>query len=656
MPVTKLEISARAPFAGGQSFGEMGPYEYVYGTLQFAVDPRSRVNRPIVDLDKVPAGSDGRVAFSSDFLLLKPQQPAPGGRLLYNVINRGREQALSLYNWRSPAGGVPPDLDPGDGFLMRQGFTLAYCGWQVDLPAGPGMMQMQAPVAVGQDGRPVTGPSYVQFTPVKPSKSALLSDRGHKPVSTHSLDDPNALLTVREHPDGPARTVPRSEWQFGREEDGRPVPDAGSVYLPTGFQPGMVYEVSYTSASWPVVGLSFLATRDCASFLRYGTAEQGNPSAGSLRYAYAMGHSMSGRYLRELLYFGLNEDEEGRQVFDGLHISTGSARRGEFNIRFGQPSTNVSRAPGNTFPFSYAPGTDPVTAESGSVQDATAQSGKLPKVIATNSGVEYWWSGTSLTHTDVAGKKDIDPPDNVRIYYFSGSHHMPGTLALSDRDNTGFRTGNLQNPLDYTPLMRGVLMNLDRWVREGVEPPPSRYPRIDDGTAVSREQVQEFFGTIPGVQRIKALAQRTRLDFGPDPGAPQFPPKDGEPYTLLASAVDADGNEVSGVRLPDTTVPLGTYTGWNVRHADVGGEGQQVVSGPLLGSVIPFTKTAAERAASGDPRAAIDERYGSKQEYLGKVRAAAGELARQRYVLREDVDGVVELASRRYDLLRGSAQ
>lgn len=514
-------------------------------------------------------------------------------------------------------------------------------------------MRMSAPVAQ-ERGEPVKGQAFLQFTPAAASKVQLLSDRQHQPLPAHDLTEPDAVLTVRDHPDGPAQVIPRSDWQFAREEGGQPIPDNRSVYMAAGFEPGRVYELIYTSANWPVVGLAFLATRDAARFFRHGTAAEGNPCAGQLNYAYAFGSSMSGRYLRELMYRGLNEDEAGLQVFDGLHIHIGSCRRGEFNFRFGQPSTNVTRAPGNIFPFSYTDETDPLTGERGSIMAGLVERGRAPKVIATNSGVEYWWSGASLTHTDVQGTRDLPLAEGVRVYLLAGAQHMAGTLELTDKDISGFRTANLINPLDYTPVMRAMLLNLDRWVRDSVEPPPSQYPRLADGTAVTRESTRPAFEAIPGARFPRHLAVRRRLDFGLDQAQPKYPPLEGEPYATLVSAVDVDGNELAGVRLLDTLVPLGTYTGWNVRHPDVGGEGEQVVGGTLLGSVFPFARTAAERISRADPRPSIDERYASRNEYLAKVKAAAEQLAAERYILAEDIPGLTNLAGRAYALFRTS--
>ncbi|MBI2888098.1 MAG: hypothetical protein HYY02_12965 [Chloroflexi bacterium] len=647
MAVVSFDITSRGPLAGGESFGEAGPYEQVRGTLRFAVDPRHPDHQVITDLALAPTGPGGLVHFSSDFLLLKPVRPAPGGRLLYDVVNRGNRTALNAFN-NTATPGAAGEMDLGDGFLMRHGFTVAFCGWQADAPQGG--MAITVPEAL-EGGAPLHGQTYIQYQVSRPTRSLLLSDRNHRPLPAHDLNDPTATLTVREHFEAPPKTLDRSLWQFARWENDQPVSDRNAVYLSTGFQPGLVYELVYTTVGAPVIGLGFLATRDCVSFLKHASAAQGNPSAGGIQHAYCYGASQSGRYQREFLYLGLNADEQGRAVFDGMLIHIGSSRRGEFNLRFGQPSTNVLRAPGNPFPFTYTPETDPLLRQTDGLLDRVAARGVTPRIIAMNSGVEYWWSGASLTHTDVAGTRDIEPPPDVRIYYMTGTQHGRGSLPLSDTNAEGARLQYPLNTIDYRPLQRAALMNLDRWVREEVEPPPSRHPRLSDGTAVPRERLESVFRAMPGVDFPKALPQRRRLDFGAEMarGVARYPAQEGDPYPILVSALDGDGNEVAGVRLPDVQAPLATYTGWNLRHPDSGAAGHFV---PLLGSTHLFPRTAQERAASGDPRPSMDERYPSREDYLARVRQAAGELAAAGYLLAEDLEHVVAQAGERYDAFR----
>jgi hypothetical protein len=194
-------------------------------------------------------------------------------------------------------------------------------------------------------------------------------------------------------------------------------------------------------------------------------------------------------------------------------------------------------------------------------------------------------------------------------------------------------------------------VRMDRWVTGEEDPPPSRYPRLADGTAVAPEQTKDVFAAIPGVGVPAHPPQVIRLDFGPDAArgvATTLPPVEGKPYPHFVPAVDRDGNEVSGIRLPDLTVPLATYTGWNLRHAQMGAPDKLM---SLMGATIPFPATSEERAAKGDPRRSIEERYPSRARYLEQVRQEAQRLVDEGYLLAEDLELVVGQASRRYESL-----
>jgi hypothetical protein len=462
---------------------------------------------------------------------------------------------------------------------------------------------------------------------------------------------------VREHEDAPPQTIPRQQWSFARLEGGRVVPDASYVYMASEFLPGKVYQVIYTTAGAPVVGLGLLATRDIVSFLRYSTARAGNPCAGDIRYAYSFGASQSGRFLRQFLYLGLNQDEQDRTVFDGLIPHIAGGRRGEFNQRFGQPSSTAKESTGNLFPFHDRVQTEEETGRMDGLLTRLAArvwlvpGGKVPKIFFTNSSAEYWRGDAALVHTNLDGSRDVASSATVRIYHFAGTQHGSGTFPLTDTNAAdGARGQRIFNCVDYRPLLRAALVNLDRWVSAGESPPPSYHPRVDDGTAVLPERIAATFKSIPGVQFPAHLRSVARLDFGSgiDDGiATILPPRVGKAYANLVSAVDEDGNELRGIRLPDIGVPLATHTGWNLRHPDMGGPGQTM---SMIGSTIPFPATRAEREASGDPRRSIEERYASKEDYLHRVRQAAHSLVDQRYLLAEDMELVVEQASQRYDL------
>lgn len=658
MAVTQLEITSRQPFAAGQSFGNVGPYEQLDGIAHFAVDPENPANATVTDLNLAPRNSTGLVEFTADFRILQPLHPEQSRRrLFFDILNRGRGPCLRNFN---NAPDLPPDepLQAGNGFLMRHGFTIAWCGWQHDAPDVPGVLRLNAPVAQNPDGSPLSGPLMVTFVPNSPIQEQFLSDRNHRPYPANHLEDWNSVMTVQDSEDAPEQVIPRQEWAFARLHDGRVVPDPRYVYRAAGFQPGKVYQVIYATTGAPVVGAGLLATRDLASFLRYADLAAGNPCADQLERAYSFGSSQSGRFLRDLVYYGLNWDESQRPVFDGLIPHVAGAKHGEFNQRFAQPSSQASRSPNNLFPFSDCEQTDPETGRTdGILSRATAQ-GPLPRIIYTYTSSEYWGGGGAMVHIDLAGQRDLPIPDSVRIYHFGGAQHPLGTDYLRDTDPAnGSRGQQPFNCLDYRPLLRAALLNLDNWVTHNQSPPPSAYPRLDNATAVTPETTAAAFRAIPGVNFPEPLRRFHRLDFGPQPGvASQVPPVVGKPYPLLVPAVDPDGNELAGIRLPLVTVPLATHTGWNLRHSEIGGEGQILSSGgatggTLAGSTIPFPPTPAERAAGGDPRLSIAERYPSLADYLSRIHAAAQELINQGYILPEDLALLESQAAAHYNEL-----
>jgi hypothetical protein len=655
MAVVGLEVKTRQPLAGGQDFGSVGRYIQLDGTAHFAVDPAHPLNRSITDIDLAPRDGAGRVRFAADFRILLPEDPGRGShRLLLDVPNRGNRLALATFNR------VPRPIDPnaatdaGSGFLMRHGYTIVWCGWQHDVPAADGLMRIDVPEA-RRDGRPVSGRLLVSVQPNAPSRVQLLSDRGHRPYPSGDLDDPDAVLLVRDRDTTPPRAIPRREWSFARLEAGRVVADANHVYRAAGFPPGSIHHLIYKTTGAPVIGLGLLTARDIAAFLRHGDAGSGNPCAGDIRHAYAFGASQSGRYLRQFLYLGLNEDEDERIVFDGVlvHIA-GGKRGGDFNQRFGQPSASLHPTMSNAFPFAETAGTDPVTGCRDGLLERLAARRRVPKIFFTNSSTEYWRGDASLIHTDAAGTQDVAPSSSARLYHFAGTQHSAGALPLTDTNPAdGTRGQQALNAVDYNPLLRAALIRLDRWVSGEQEPPPSRHPRLADGTAVAPERLREVFTAIPGVGFPEHPPQVVRLDFGPDGAsglATTLPPAEGAPYPHFVPAVDRDGNEISGIRLPDLTVPVATYTGWNLRHPQIGAP-ERLTS--LLGSTIPFPATVEAGARTGDPRPSIAERHPSRDGYLEEVRRQVLRLIDDGYLLDEDLALVVDQAARRWDLLAG---
>jgi hypothetical protein len=629
----------------------------------FGADPDAPCNRDIVDLDLAPREGDGLVHFSSDFALLQPADATRDtGRLLVEVSNRGQERILSSFNGtaRQTLGTEP---DPGNGFLLREGYAIAWCGWQHDVP-NPGQRLAMYPPEARLNGQPLRGRVHVDFQPSRGVLSQILSDQEHRPYPTADLDDPEAVLTVREHVEAPRQVIPRDRWRFARVEGNAVVPDPGHVYLAERFEPGRIYELVYTAQGAPVVGLGLLAIRDVVSWLRHGDAATGNPRAGRDRYAYGYGRSQSGRFLRQFLYTGLNADEQGRVVFDGILDVVAGARQGEFNMRFGQPSRILIEGVGASFPFHEVAQTDPVTGQTDGLLNLVAVRGVVPKIVAMNTSAEYWGGArgsggqASLQHTDPAGTHHVEPTETSRHYLLAGTMHFPAepaNLGQEEVNSSGVRAPQPINSVDYGPLLKAMLVNLDRWVREDVPPPPNAVPRLTDGTAVRPEEALAFFERLPGVQLPARLPRLRRLDFGPAPapGILDNPrPTLGEPYPHYVSALDENGNELGGVRHPDLDVPLATYAGWNVRHPDSGAPGELTSAGLTL----PFSGTEAERQAADDPRPSIAARYASKEAYLEQVRQAARRLVQGRWMLEEDVEPVVERAGRRWDLFTGRGE
>ncbi len=656
MAVSRLEVRSIRPFADGAVFGDAGAYRQLEGLAHFAVDPDHPANGGITDLELAPRDAAGLVHCVADFCILQPEAPERGNhRILFDVVNRGNPTALTNLN------SAGERLGAGNGFLMRQGYTVVWCGWQYDVPPdSPGLVGLTVPEALtpveaeGGGGEAISGKISFALQPHRVIYDHPLADRGHRPHPVSDGGDPEAELAVREHQDGPPRVIPREQWAFARRDGDSVVADASYVYLESGFQPGQVYEITYTTSGAAVVGMGLLTPRDLVSFLRYGAAADGNPCAGDIQYAYAFGRSQSGGFLRRFLYCGLTQDEADRPVFEGLIPLVAGSGRGEMNQRFGQPSTPPRATAGRTFPFHDRLQTDPDTGRVDGLLARLDAAGKTPKVFLTNTSAEYWSGHASLIHTTLDGAADLPPAASVRIYHYAGAQHGPGRLSLFDVDvRDGPQGQQLANSVDYRPLLRAALVNLDAWVTRGQEPPPSCHPRLADGTAMPAPQTEAVFRAIPGVNFPEYLKYVYRLDFGPEAYRGligQLPPAVGEPYPNLVAAVDGDGNEVAGIRLPDVSVPVATNTGWNLRQPVSGGPGQIM---PQIGSSIPFPATRAHREAAGDPRASIEERYRSLEDYLGQVQRAAEVLVDQGYLLAEDLDVIAEQAAERYSALSG---
>jgi hypothetical protein len=648
MPVIDMTQIRRFRYAGGREFGDTGPYEQINAVLTFAVDPLAEANQSVIDLDRAPRDSEGLVRFTSDFSVLKPVDPERGAhRLLIELPNRGRRGIVNAFNraGAEPAASAPP----GDGFLFERGLTVASIGWQWDVYADDVLMGLTPPIAdLSGDSSP--GRTIVEIRPNMELSTWLLADRVHKPLRVADLDEIDAVLYIKDFEDGEETVIPRAKWKFARDTDGDIEPSDEHIYLEGGFQPGKYYHVVYTSKDSPIAGSGLLALRDVTSFLKFDSTKL-MPDLGRLDHAIGFGASQTGRMLRHFLYQGFNVDEQGRQVLDGMLPHVAGARRGTFNHRYAQPSTQSYPSFGHMFPFADDEQTDPMTERTDGLLNRLREANAAPKVVYTNSSAEYWRGDCSLMHTNPEGRQDLEIGSSSRMYHFAGTQHGAGSLPQS---REGAPEGGLgryaYNVVDYSPLLRAALVNLEKWVSEGIEPPASVHAQIGKTTAVSRDDVLSVFDRFPDQltpDRSKMYILRT-VDLGSrtDDGIGEYPTVEGDTYTCLVSAVDGDGNEVAGIRLPDITQPVASHTGWNLRDPETGSSDQQIA---MMGFSRWFTATQAERESAGDPRLSIEERYPDRDEYREQVTKDAESLVREGYVLEQDLDLVVQNAVDRYD-------
>ena len=640
--VVRIHVQSRADVAGGKAFGTTGPYEKLAGRIYFEVDPSLAPNKIITDIDKAPRNARGRVEFSSDFYLIKPKQIERGnGTLLYEVSNRGGKGMLAFYN--QAAGSLDPSTDAqmGDGFLMTQGFTLLWVGWQFDVPHRDGLVRVFAPIAT-DNGKPLVGIVRSEVIVAKLAYDASLADRDHIAYTVANPEDPANTLSVRDSIEGPRRFIPRSEWKL----------DRGRVYLPSGFQPAKIYEVVYKAQDPPVAGVGAAAVRDTVSHLKFGSADALSIPAGSIRRAIGFGISQSGRFLRTYLYYGFNEDEQHRKVFDGVMAHVAGGGRGSFNLRFSQPSRDGHPYlnkfyPTDIFPFTDTVQADPQTGEKDGLL-LRVKPELTPKIFYTNSSYEYWGRAASLIHTSIDGRADAPVPDTTRIYVFAGGQHGPA--AFPPRRSIGQQ---MNNPNDYRWSMRALLVAMNKWITDDVAPPASRYPRIEDRTLVQVESLK--FPALAGVGKPTEAHKAYRVFYGLEFASKGIvsidPPESNGSFAILVPQVDEDGNELAGLKMPEISVPLATYTGWNLFNAE---SGPTSLLSSMQGAYIPLPRTRTDRERSKDPRPSIEERYESRERYLALVSAAARELVQQRYLLEGDVESVVKRAVEHWELVLGS--
>jgi alpha/beta hydrolase family protein len=600
---------------------DWGTHERIIGRVHFAIDPMAPANRGIADIDHAPRNSNGKVEFSSDLLFFKPKDARRArGTVFLEVVNRGRDQSLAILSGAQQRNLSPESWNLGDGFLLEQGFAVAFLGWQFDVRPLQGLT-FTAPIAA------VEGL-------VRDAHIELAHPGGVEVGLTYCVAESEragATLTFRTRMDEAPQPIPHDGWQLAV--------DGCSMRVTSGRGTG-VYEAVYRASGSPLAGLGLAAIRDFASYLKFGAEGatlRDTPATQQRVIGY--GYSQSGRFLREFVRDGFNADERGRPAFDGLMISSAGAGGGSFNHRFAMPGQAGNSVLSVLRPVDLPPFTD-----EGLLTKARGAR-VTPKIFYTFSSTEYWARAGSLTHTSEDGRADVPLAATSRLYFLAGTPHSMGGLPLS-KGRDQFR--QFVNFAEQRWVTRALLLELDAWTRGDREPPASQYPAIAKGELVPLEDVH--FPKVPSFPFTTYMPRVWRMDYGREYSTTRVitiePPQTGEPYRVLVPQVNSDGNDVAGIRLPEVAVPLGTYTGWNVTVPQL--SELRYLSG-LVGGFEPFTRTKEQRLANGDTRLSIAERYSGRPDYLGKVRRAADDLVRQRFLRVEDVPAVLQAAERMWN-------
>jgi len=692
--IDSFVVKGRSLAYNGAQFGNVGTYTYLLAEATGKVKATDRCAATIVDLRNA-ADASGFVSYSFDVVILLPTDAAKAnGTLLYEVVNRGRTIALAalqdsntmdIYNSVKPvmptaATGVVRGRGAGNAFLLNQGYTIVLSGWQGDRPqslrvASPPpisdkntwpLLGMTLPIAKDAANGNVAITGTVQDELIADNATANLLGTYYKRVPGTP-----ATLTIRKTPVSPPIAVADSSWKYvagaGTTEGGNTGPNGFgyvaidrtairndpryATALDAGSDNGSIYHFNYTAVDPIVLGLGFLATRDLITFLRYESTDargNANPIPRRTTVALATGISQSGRYLRDFLWQGFNEDAKGRIVFDGMLPLVGGSRKTYTNYRWAKPG-DYSRqqethyAPGDQFPFAYATITDPLTGRTDGLLQKCSQTKTCPKVFQYDSPIEGNGGRTSLLVTDGGGRA-IPVPDNVRLFYAPGTQHtpMPATEAAQTQpDYTVNRTVANDDPsanpwalVSSTAMYRALLMNLEGWVKGTAAPLPTRYPSVSDGTlAVATSNPASIGAPDLAAAGLRYTGGYNTLSVNDESVSPPVPSS--RFYVVPLPTTDSQGNERGGVRMPDIAVPLATFTGYNLRKKGYAEDQQN----GLNSSQLAFALTPASRKP-GDPRKSVLELYSSKAGYIEAVDRVVTQLVSDGFILKPGVGGI----------------
>ena len=643
--VTRIEIvKVESPAPAGRAGATSLPYERLSGKAYGELDPNDPKNAIVTDIKLAPRNARGKVEYVATFSLVKPIDMSQlSGVLIYSVVNRGGGAATA----------------------SAEGHVSLVSGWQADVVPTANNQTIQVPVAKSPDGTSVTGPLVLRFTGLTGSTTTIMIPRNQpSPYPPATLDTSKASLVsaVSESATGVKSgtvVIPAGDWAFAdcAKTPFPGTPDPGHVCVKGGFNPGLLYELQYTAKDPLVLGIGFAATRDINSFFRYEQKDDAgtpNPVAGRIRWGVSEGSSQSGTFLRAYIHLGFNQDEKNRIVWDGSNPHIAS-RVIDMNRRFALPGGTISFYElGVEAPVWWEDWNDtPRGRGKSGLLDRCRISNTCPKIVETFGSAEIWGLRASSMMVGTDAKADIPLPANVRRYYFPGVTHGGGAGGFSTATAPVAAAAGCDlpaNPAPAAPMRSALMGSLVDWVTKDAPMPPSKYPTIADGTLVKDTNEALGFPRIPGKPSPANLVH-PMLDYVL---GPNFRYQDQSGYLtkiptvkqvlpLLVPKVDADGNEVSGVKSPLLMAPLGTYTGWNVISSGPF-QGQMCQFGSPLGGFIPFAKTKAERLASGDPRLSLEERYQSHDGYVQALGAAARSVVKSGYLRQADADAMIKQA------------
>jgi len=698
--VTKIVINTVVDPDPGLTTGAPFPIKRITGRAFGELDPHDSHNAIIQDIRRAPRNANGKVEYQATFQLVMPSDPAKmSGLMWHDVPNRGGRITI-----------VAAERNAGDVGLSS--------GWQGD-NAGATAQTLTTnevvvvPIARHHDGSSITGTVLGRIVNRSgPASQPILVQNNPLPYKPATLDTMQATLTTHTHEtvDGivtVGSVIPPTDWAWAKCDATNPfpgTPDPTQICLKSGFDPSLLYQVVLTATDPYVLGIGFAAFRDVATFFRnaaqddFGTA---NPFAGRVKWVIGRGVSQSGNYLRQFIHLGFNEDEFGRQVYDGAWPII-AGRRIALNFRWAQPDGVLELyQAGSEGPQWWVDWPDHVRhLPTRGILDRCRESHTCPKIIEHFGSAEVWALKLTPEWVGTDAREDIPLPRNVRRYYIPSTTHggggggfntsLPGVGLPTVGPNcpgNNFGTGMLPaNPVPHTQTVNALRVHFRNWVMNGTLPPESVWPRIgkpgdrdrddDDGDHRDRDRDDGHdwwhqkrkpdlvdankeamgFPNIPAITAVSPTIPSNFImpvldydwgrdfDYSDTSGVPtKLPPPIKRVIRMKVPRVDADGNEMGGVPVVLRDAPLGTYLGWNI----TAGGARPFHLGQIcdyVGGMVPFAKTKAERLVNGDPRLSLEERYTDHAGYVAAVRAAAANAVAQGFLLQEDADALITAA------------